>query len=189
MAVFEFNSLAKASIPSTAIGVDETGVLDWVDPDGKPRYTEIVIKQRGPRGLVASAKSAPPRNQMMRLREPAANYYVIVQAVGGTPGEHSLDLIYSYAGRRREQRQQVSGPAEVTWATRGKVAITRCDATVSDVSPDGLRLTTAEALPVGVEIKVNGATLECVGRTVYCEKTGSHYQSGVQFSRDPREPL
>ena len=52
-----------------------------------------------------------------------------------------------------------------------------------------LRLTTSEALPVGREIKVTGTTLECVGRTVYCEKTGSDYQTGVQFSRAPRNAL
>ena len=189
MAVFEFKSMTKGALRSSSRGDEETGVLDWTDPDGKEQFCEIVIEKRGPRGMVAKSTTAPPRNQMMRLREPSTSYYAIVQAVSGNPGAHTLDLNYSYAGRRREQRQKVSGPAEVSWTVPGRVATTRCAAQVSDVSPEGLRLTAAEALPVGVEIKVSGSTLECVGRTVYCKKTGSDFQIGVQFSRDPRAGL
>ncbi len=186
MAVLEFKSMAKPALTPMGEG---TGSLEWTDAAGNALSCDIVIKERGPRGLVASSSGSPPRGQMMRLREPGAAYYVIAQAVSGAAGRHTLDLIYSYAGRRRDQREQVSGTARVTWAPPGRISVTHTAAQVSDISPDGLRLTTAEALPVGIDVKVLGATLECVGRTVYCEKTGPDFQTGIQFRRKPRTAL
>lgn len=165
----------------------QLGKLEWYTTQGEPLSCICEVRRRGDSGIIVVAPRCPKLREMATLRDGQSVYRVVVEKLLDMTDGFVVNLRYVSAGRRREKRMPTSGKASISWDTGGHAFRSCCEAEVTDVSSDGLQLTTTERIPDAAIVRVFGESLQCLGKVRYCVEKDAKYRIGLHFIHKPSD--
>ena len=87
--------------------------------------------------------------------------------------------------RRSHKRHGSSEKVTLSWKTPSPGTMT---VEMKDVSVDGMRVEMPEAVHTPLVVRISGQSREHLGVVLYCNRSGSKFQAGIQLL-DPDDPV
>ncbi len=157
--------------------------LQWTPDDSAgPVTVSAELDEHEAWGLFVLAEQELPVKAMVTVEDDGSSYRTQVIGRREMRDGWELELAFIGAGRRREPRTPVCGPAQIEISGEGAAKRAAYhQAEVTDVSSGGMRLHTPEPVKAGVSLRIHGEEDQYFGVARYCFKRDDGFDVGVQF--------
>jgi hypothetical protein len=163
-------------------GADQ-GELSWCTESGQHRHEVVDVHDVYDQGIVVRAPEALTAGQTVSLTMGQIERKAAVQTCEGREGAFLLFLRFVQHDNRREDRLATIGCGTLVCSDRRGRPVLRVQ--VTNTSKQGAQVEIDQPISIHQLVRLSGQTWECLGQVRYCQRRGTKFVAGIQFTQAP----